>query len=470
MRRLLAGERSGSIIVQFSGARAPRSALRLGDYQVDAMNAEFALVAVGKDVVIVWFRPDAAKDEEIRFLSLGAFRALSENARHWYFDDKGKERSIRYADKWMADPARREYSGIEFWPSSDGKLGRPGFLNLWRGFAVEPSERGSYAIFRDHLLTNVCDGDEAAFRWLFAWFASIIQKPREKPGTAIVLRGGMGVGKTMVGQIFGSLIESHYILADDARYLTGNFNAHMASCLLLQVDEGFWAGDKAAEGRLKGLVTSTTQMIEHKGVDPVKVDNHLRLMISSNSGWVVPAGRDERRFAIFDVAPHCAQNHEYFGELRQEIETGGRERLLHDLQHFDLGSINLREIPKSAGLLEQKVHSFDPIETWWFDRLQDGEPTRGHGLWPEFVRSRDLFDDYLAATERIGIRRKSAEAEFFMKWVKLLPEARKVRRMVPADRGTAVTRAWGYELPALDRARTVFEEALGQAVQWAADD
>ena len=76
---------------------------------------------------------------------------------------------------------------------------------------------------------------------------------------------------------------------------------HMATCLFLQADEAVSAGDKHAEGRLKGLVTSTVEMIEAKGVDPVKVDNHLRLMMTSNSDWVVPAGKDERRFAIFDV-------------------------------------------------------------------------------------------------------------------------------------------------------------------------
>ncbi len=56
--------------------------------------------------------------------------------------------------------------------------------------------------------------------------------------------------------MLGSLFAPHYFPVDDSRYLTGNFNAHMASCLLLQADEAMWAGDKEAEGRLKGLLTS----------------------------------------------------------------------------------------------------------------------------------------------------------------------------------------------------------------------
>jgi Family of unknown function (DUF5906) len=115
--------------------------------------------------------------------------------------------------------------------------------------------------------------------------------------------------------------------SDEARYITGQFNAHMASCLLLQADEAVWAGDKAAEGRLKGIITSETQMIESKGVDPIRLRNFLRVIMTSNEGWVVPAGMDERRFCVLDVGSGCAQNHEYFGEMDDELNAGGRERL-----------------------------------------------------------------------------------------------------------------------------------------------
>ena len=63
-------------------------------------------------------------------------------------------------------------------------------------------------------------------------------------------------------KVIGSLFPRHYFLVDDPRYVTGQFNAHMATCLLLQADEAVWAGDKSAEGRLKGLITSPIQQIE----------------------------------------------------------------------------------------------------------------------------------------------------------------------------------------------------------------
>ena len=41
-------------------------------------------------------------------------------------------------------------------------------------------------------------------------------------------------------------------------------------------------GDKSAEGRLKGLITSPRQQIEAKGIDPIPLPNYLRLIMTSN--------------------------------------------------------------------------------------------------------------------------------------------------------------------------------------------
>ena len=45
------------------------------------------------------------------------------------------------------------------------------------------------------------------------------------------------------------------------------FNQHLKDALLVFVDEGFWAGDKTAEGILKGMVTEKYFMCEPKGKD-----------------------------------------------------------------------------------------------------------------------------------------------------------------------------------------------------------
>src|SRR5206468_524793 len=107
------------------------------------------------------------------------------------------------------------------------------------------------------------------------------------------------------------------------------------------------------------LITSTIQQIEAKGVDPIRLPNYVRLIMTSNEEWVVPAGKDERRFCVVDVDPRCAQNHEYFGEMDEQLAAGGLEHLLADLLAFDIEPLNLRQIPRTDALLEQKIRSLD---------------------------------------------------------------------------------------------------------------
>ena len=235
----------------------------------------------------------------------------------------------------------------------------------------------------------------------------------------------------------------------------------MASCLLLQADEAVWAGDKAAEGRLKGLITSETQMIESKGVDSIRMRNFLRVIMTSNEGWVVPAGMDERRYVILDVNPRCAQNRAYFAEMDEELNNGGRERLLHDLLTFNLRQVDLWHLPQTEALLEQKIRSLDTIDDFWYNRLHEGDS------WPTVIVCDQLHAEYLKAASQIGVGRKRGPAEFGKRLAKLVPEMRKVRPAIEVEPGVT-KRAWCYELPSLDECRAAFDKLVGQPVDWPA--
>lgn len=469
------------------GALAGEERCTRRDDAVAEMNGTWAFVLVGSNAVVIHERRDGPIQDRTRVISLAAFRAyhLNREVRYWVWktdDDTGERvrvwRAVKAAPLWLGSPERRTYMGVEFHPDPRNAAGMAGYFNLWRGYAVAPDPAPSaerarkYATFRDHLLVNICAGDAGLFEWLWHWFAHMVQRPRERIGTAVVLRGKMGTGKTIAGEVIGSLFPSHYFLVDDPRYLTGQFNAHMASCILLQVDEGFWAGDKAAEGRLKGLVTAREQMIEAKGVDPIRLVNYVRLMFSSNEGWVVPAGLDERRFAVLDVSDHCAQRHAYFGELMREIDAGGREALLADLLAVDLdapGAPNLRIIPKTAALLDQKIQSLDHVTSWLFERLVAGAQTRRGAHWRDAVPIETLFDDYIRAAERVGVRRRSEATAFGLRIHQVLPGLRVVKRtetITLEDGRSEARRVNCYAFPKLAECRAAFVAAVGQTVDW----
>ena len=185
-----------------------------------------------------------------------------------------------------------------------------------------------------------------------------------------------------IGEIIGRLLGCHYVLVDTARYVTGNFNKHMQYAILLQVDEGFWAVDKAAEGRLKGLITSRQHQIELKGIDLFTVTNYIRAIITSNNEWVVPAGFKARRWIVVDVNERHINDKAYFQAIRDEDPAA----LLHNLLNFDLSKVDFSKIPQTEALLDQKIASFSAEQSWWFDLLQAG-------ILPAVVNQRDDKDE-----------------------------------------------------------------------------
>jgi uncharacterized protein DUF5906 len=156
--------------------------------------------------------------------------------------------------------------------------------------------------------------------------------------------------------------------------LTGRFNGHQQSKLLVQVEEGLWAGDKKAEGALKHMITSPTVRIEKKFMEPIDIANHGRLLFTSNQAWVVPATDNERRFAVLDVRGTRANDHSYFEALhRQMFQEGGCERFLHYLlNEVAVDWTTLSRPPQTRALLDQQLESLAPADQWLFDVLTSG--------------------------------------------------------------------------------------------------
>jgi hypothetical protein len=372
-----------------------RKAATANDPDVAKLNESYALVIIGDKTVIM-----ITSTEVIKFLALSAFNTWLANRFVWRDKDK-----IPLAKYWVSHKQRRQYEGLVFAPLRDV----PGHFNLWRGFAVQPRS-GDCRKFLSHLKDNVCRGDEGLYQWVVGWFAQIVQDPDKKMGTSLVLRGPQGTGKTKVGQVIGSLLGEHYLLVADPRYITGRFNSHLVSLLLLHADEGFWAGDHAAEGKLKDLITGDHHFIEYKGKEAFRVRNYLRLLVTGNPDWIVPAGFEERRFAVLDVGERNMQDKPYFAAIDKEMDDGGREALLDHLLKFDLRTVDLRTIPTTAALLDQKLSSLTPEKGWWLDVLTRGELPWGCDK-PGSCPAHRLFEHYIKHANKQGVRRRAIETQ-----------------------------------------------------------
>lgn len=269
---------------------------------------------------------------------------------------------------WLEHPMRRQFDTMVFAPGREV----PEAYNLWKGFACDAIPGDAHQPFLDHLKDNICQGDEEHYNYLVGWMARAVQNPGEQGHVAVVLRGGRGTGKGSAVQIFGSLWGRHFLHISSAKHLVGQFNAHLRDCVVLFADEAFYAGDRQHESTLKTLVTEDTLIVEGKGVDAEVASNYVHLIMASNEGWVVPAGADERRYFVLDVGEGKKQNKAYFRALHQAMNEGGREALLHFLMTYDLSDFEVRDVPQTEALRDQKQQSLSPQEEWWLDVLQSG--------------------------------------------------------------------------------------------------
>jgi hypothetical protein len=158
-----------------------------------------------------------------------------------------------------------------------------------------------------------------------------------------------------------------------------------------------------------------------------------------------------------------AQNITYFKEMEEELDAGGRERLLFDLLNFDLNSVNLRTIPKTKALLDQKLRSLDSVTSYWFSRLWDGSTTTESSDWLPQVPIETLFQDYVKVATQIGERRRQTKPQFGECILRL--GARRSRPSGKADDGPS-QRPYHYCFPQLAQAREAFDTLVGHTVDW----
>lgn len=432
---------------------------------IDEYNQNFAVVLVGDKTVVLWEKPDEDNPHkvDINFISPSAFGMLFGNR---YVQLGRKEEPA--PNVWMKSERRRTYQGVVFKPGRTTKRD----YNLWRGFAYEPDPDGDFSLLVEHIRENVAQGDESLERWIWAWFAQMFQQPGNKVGTSLALRGKQGTGKTVIGQHMGALFPAHYKLVDDSRYVTGQFNAHQASCLLMHADEAFFAGDPRHIGRLKGMVTSDVNQIEYKGKDTIETENFMRLFISSNEGFIVPASFEERRFAVQDMGLGRQQDRPFFQAMKKQMLSGGYEGLLHHLLHLDLSTIDVGVIPSTEALVDQKLHAMDPVLRFWYERLRDGEiiPRTTLG-WPDKVSTEHLYQAYIRRATDWGERRRVADNAFGRELAKLVPNGSLVRSRMTIKQMDNLgqiesVRTWGYELPSLKTCRECFDKAIGYKNEW----
>lgn len=428
-------------------------------HPVDSLNSEYAFIKAGAFVL------QETTDSKGRFTTL----RLSPNDMHSWFANKtldtGNQRPTALSKLWMQSPNRREYESVVFAPGQ--QLGSR-WYNLWRGFRVAPAtthDHNAVNAFLEHVLENVCRGDESHFNWLVGYMAHMVQKPAEKPHVALVFQGAKGTGKNFLVETIGWLLGSHFLVADDERYLISNFNSHLESNLFFVLDEASWAGDKRAEGKLKGLITGKQHIIERKGMEPYPVDNLTRVAILGNEKWLVPATVDERRFAVFNMGDGRRQDRAFFESIRKGMEAGGYEALLRYLMDYDISCIDVNAAPATQGLIDQKHASLEPIHEWWFDCVSGNTLAGGDwdGDFPDQIPTNRIRSAFEHWSRQRNIRSRLPGRNSFMSEMASVAPSLTVQKIRPRNDGDTT---YSFINPGIELLRQEWELFIGGKHTW----
>lgn len=361
------------------------------------LNSRHAVISdIGGKCRIISETVDEEREDRRVIISLQSFDDFRNRYRHIRvvvgFTEDNKPVAKPVGAWWADHHQRQQFEGMVFAP---GRITHTSY-NLWRGFSVEARPGDKHQRFLSHVRDNLCSGNGEHFSYLIGWMARAVQQPGRQGEVAVVMRGGRGTGKSFFGQAFGALFGRHFLEVSNPKHLVGNFNAHLRDTVLLFGDEAFFAGDKQHESVLKTLVTSQNLVIEGKHVDAKLGRNYTHLILASNDSWVVPAGEDERRYFVLDVADNRKQDHAYFSAVQQDLDSGGLENLLDYLLGYDLSTFEVRKVPATDALKDQKAESLRGFEAYLLDLLLTGQEPVGtveHIHGGRFVPSRELLQD-----------------------------------------------------------------------------
>lgn len=457
--------------------RAVRGAVYEGSEEAEAvlgaLNALHAVVEHGSKVRVVSM-PDASDAQAPLLpglLSRHDFCLRYENINVITVTKDAKNNEKKHAtplgNYWLKWSERAAVSRIVF---DDPANVEPEAINIYRGPGIEPAA-GDWSRLLRHINEIICSDDPEAAEWVLDWCAHMFQKPWQKPGTCLVLRGEEGTGKGIFGRLLADLWGAHGRHLTTAHALVSNFNGHLAGAMFIFADEALFAGDPRIKGSLKGFITEPRVLIEPKGVDAFSMNNPARVLMATNEDWSVPADISARRFTVLDVSSKCAGNTGYFTALRREIADGGAAAFLHDMLRREItGDVSL--MFNTEALSEQKVLSLPPVSRWWVDvvraaregdkKAERGDPrkmppvpaTFSIGMWPLFIRMSTLHQAF-TESNRGGW---PVSSQIFGKTLyKLCPSLRQVR---PAPIKGNTERPYFTEFPPVKTAMSELAKAL----------
>lgn len=256
----------------------------------------------------------------------------------------------------------------------------PSTYNLFRGFSLEPKD-GDCSKLKEFILEIICDGDEEDFKWLWHWMAHLVQRPGEKPKTALVLWGEGGIGKGTFGRLLRALVHPYGTTLGDADAVVGRWSGERHALNLVCVsEEAVFSGDRRVANALKHKVDHEECAVEVKNIQPIMMPSYTRYVFDSNHSDAIniEGNGSERRYFVRRVSNARKGDLAYFKEIRDEIEGDGMRALLAELMAYDPADTGMAwsdvlMAPETQDRRAMERETMRPVHRAFASMMDDGE-------------------------------------------------------------------------------------------------
>lgn len=373
----------------------------------------------------------------------------------------------------LASTRTLRVEGLAFVPGDDDLIirGDAKFVNQWRGFEIpmydKKVKKEDVSIFLDYVENILADGNAKSYEWILAWVADLFKFPATKPGTALVMVGKPGSGKTFLGEkIIRPIIgRNHSMQTNTIESLTGTFNQDSSNMLFVQCDEAMNSRRQSDANRMKSMITDRTRRIEPKGVNAYEVEDSARYYFTSNKeneAVAIVDGQDDRRYSVYRINEAYAassdmdpdKKDEYWRKLHEWAEnTENLSKVHRYLYDHVYDRAMLRKPLDTEARRRIQQHSQRGFDDWLmqivsyehpFENLQErdqkteesyilkrGKYVMSMDGWPDMVSYRRLEDSYEYYRKRKGMA--ATTSSYNAQQIKQELIARKVLPKEPAS-------------------------------------
>ncbi|MDG3066795.1 primase-helicase family protein [Thauera mechernichensis] len=287
---------------------------------LDEMRAEYAWIEAEAGIYRRKYRD---------FISPEKFRLAHANDTRPVQNGRNGTKEVSVAALYLASKHRRQHRAVVTRPR-EPEVTADNCLNDWAGFVITPAPGNVEPFLK---LCRYLFGDEP---YPLQWLAHLIQHPGVKMFVSLVVWSlQQGVGKNLLFETVASLFSPHHFALIGQSEVEDDFTGWIPGTVFVIADEVRASKSDKTADRLKLWVTGSSLRTHDKGQPKRVVENLMNSAFLSNHADGMFLNDHDRRFAVYEVTAGPlpeALKHEFLTWR----DNGGRQHLLHFLQHYDL--------------------------------------------------------------------------------------------------------------------------------------